>query len=927
MRISAFIVALAAAFSSSQAFAFKVNTHVWVGQEVINDLNQCMQQNGFPCFYLKFLDRTKDQQQILKVSDDAYSAIKSHPNYFLMGNLGPDAYPGIYEGQMVIHPGITREKGDALERVGYGTGEFFNHMLREARGIADPVERQKALAFTYGCLAHASADVFAHSYVNTLSGDVFVLVDGEVAVENRHMALENFIEKYTPPMKGGVRPAQLIKEGDQLAVPADFLTRSLVFNPNIQEQYEKTPLMAHFNLVYKLHQELKKTLCEKKSEISDEKLAENLFNHFRERESKSSDTPHNDFENIIKGPKFRPAFIDSYKKYKSRIKLAEGCAVQKIDVLVLQIVFWYYTDYFLNVDEAQKLLEYHQKIHRLLSGTSKEISKRQNQLEDMSKELVHLGIRTQVAQYNQMADGLKETIEVAKKINAAENEVAKLEKDLAKLGADLKDTVCKEADKICKAADYTTKGACRMVSRWITAVTGGFWRTDRVCDADFLDQGKLDACKKGVEDACKGVPAAQALINASINATNLKVAAEKELLKQLEGNLEKSKETMRKFGAALEKAYSDMLAIKHIEEEAVLDLALRLAGGLRTVVEGWIGDIEKAMREYVKANGEAILVTMTPENRTHFWEPLMKWFDCYKPAFLGVPQQAGPCAVIEVKKRFEDLKTSIDEAAMHMAPPVVKKTREEFDKFVAELPFKIAEQTHDEFSKIIKRKDVNLELILHAVKMDISREKLDEIFSQDKTSKSLLVFPPNSRNSISSRVLYDMGVKRGQTHFTVQNFGVAYNAILLAKLSLLNAEGLNAIARAVGVQDYYHHDRNDNIITSSIFSIDGNHQWMSLSPPFLKASPQSIDTKWEQSAAKSASLSYWRRFSMQESDREHYGFKFFTRTEARHKIFNKIFKAPLLPSFQETKKFDKVVPDGYPLRITPEEPFGIMNFN
>jgi len=133
------------------------------------------------------------------------AALRAWPEYYNAGVIGPDGFPDLIMGQSIIHP--------------ENTGMWLRHLLREAwwaqddvyePGLPDPndaphspdytdAEEGQILAFTYGFLTHAAGDVWAHTLINEMSGEVFpgvteILSDQsarEVAL--RHILLEGYI--------------------------------------------------------------------------------------------------------------------------------------------------------------------------------------------------------------------------------------------------------------------------------------------------------------------------------------------------------------------------------------------------------------------------------------------------------------------------------------------------------------------------------------------------------------------------------------------------------------------------------------------------------------------------------------------------------------------------------------------------------------
>ncbi|HMY38472.1 MAG TPA: hypothetical protein PK011_04035 [Marinagarivorans sp.] len=73
--------------------------------------------------------------------------------------------------------------------------------------------------------------------------------------------------------------------------------------------------------------------------------------------------------------------------------------------------------------------------------------------------------------------------------------------------------------------------------------------------------------------------------------------------------------------------------------------------------------------------------------------------------------------------------------------------------------------------------------------------------------------------------------------FDPVKFAAIYDAVVLAKLTLLDRAGLVELANTAGAQmrDGTNPFANvDNIISDAVANIDGNHQWMDYSPPLAK---------------------------------------------------------------------------------------------
>jgi len=198
---------------TSASFAFKVDTHVWIGQQVINDLSDdaiTVEIDGQP--------------RTFPIDPALSAAIKNNPAQFRMGNIGPDALPDLLTGQQVVHPGLAN---------GWKTDDWLEWLLKNAN---TPEEK----AFAYGYLGHAASDIFAHTYVNQYAGSIFDLLDlnqdPQMDVEFRHYLLESYIAEHNPPFLDA-NGTDLGNAYDLVKSPAPFIVQSLILNDTAANQY------------------------------------------------------------------------------------------------------------------------------------------------------------------------------------------------------------------------------------------------------------------------------------------------------------------------------------------------------------------------------------------------------------------------------------------------------------------------------------------------------------------------------------------------------------------------------------------------------------------------------------------------------------------------------------------------------------------
>lgn len=271
LRFAAILFFVAASLSSNSAKSWKVDAHIWIAQEILNDA-----QDG----YLEV--KLNPGKTYLKLSSDVAAALKLHPKAFLLGSIGPDAFPDALTGQLVVHPGIP---------TGWGVSEWLQHLLY----VEEPTLEQTAFALGY--FSHAAADVFAHTFVNRYAGDVFELFAHPDAAL-RHIYVESFVSNYLPPVVDKVtgahypNAATAVRTGTHLPLPSEFIRDRLILHPAAVEQYAisgNAPhlvaavdhyewlqrILAEDGLVSEIEEAIKRYIIEAKLaiELSDETLA------------------------------------------------------------------------------------------------------------------------------------------------------------------------------------------------------------------------------------------------------------------------------------------------------------------------------------------------------------------------------------------------------------------------------------------------------------------------------------------------------------------------------------------------------------------------------------------------------------------------------------------------------------------------------
>lgn len=722
-----------------------------------------------------------------------------------MGNIGPDAFPDILTGQFVVHPG-TPGRPDAWQ-----VNDWLKWLLKGDGN--DP--RNKA--FVYGYLGHAATDVFAHTYVNMYSGDIFILSDGEIEVEKRHVALETYIEERTPPLTDA-NGNSVGTSYEVLDVPAEFLRDRLILNPDVAEQYLIDARAPHLAAVYNLKEGLNST-------------------------------------------------------YGS-INEAEQWLTDRID---------YYNGLInMNNAKADTILALGQEINVAIQNNS--------------------GISELQAAKNTYVDFIVSnfgmTLELQDQFDSA------LE-DIISISAELDDVLLELAEKQAELAGIE-KDLCEST-------------VERVCD----DVCKYDISGKLCKEVCKNVTKITCLPNPAYVSFELLVNEVIKTKQAIENELFKAHEALK---AA--RNLSAQIALEAIQAEndifnGMIDTAERMTGDLnliRAQVNGWIKDIDDGMAAYIVASADTIEETMKPQGNRGPLKPLDDWLACWGAAITaGVP---GPLnhTVCSVANRVENITDAVEdfENVMIQLDPVTAAWDRIKEKLL-DVAYEAAEKAGYELAE--KVTGIDVKQIVDLFREGVDAATLNNIFASDNSGKNLVLI-----GDIAERVDAEMYVTE-EGYFDPALYSVAYNSVLFAKLALLGEEQLNQLAADAGVEfptlygdKLYSADAENvvNILTDAIRSIDGNHQWLGLAPPYPRV--RSVDEfLWYDDERHRGYYGY------DYEEEAGAGLRIWQDPSARDNIFRKIFHGPLVPGIEYPSMigFRSVLPSMYRTfyDVCPSNPF------
>ncbi|MCL1122917.1 hypothetical protein [Shewanella surugensis] len=320
---------------------------------------------------------------------------------------------------------------------------------------------------------------------------------------------------------------------------------------------------------------------------------------------------------------------------------------------------------------------------------------------------------------------------------------------------------------------------------------------------------------------------------------------------------------------------------------------------IQGLLRGWRGDLDSAMSAYVKANGQVMLNSTYAGADTI--EPLETWFKCYHAQLIGIPSSVGNACEGGLLSSIQDLidamKNIVEIINTLATPPgisssVKAKVQELSDSVIQELTDELKQQVGDKLRDLVPDK-VQLLLDVSSEKIDDSR--LNHYFTVPETqsSKGILMLP-----DMAKRIKADMQLST-TGKFDPNHFAVIFNSLQLAKLSLLDANGLALLATHAGLPANTFNGTN-NIMASAFSNIDGNHQWMPIAPPLPNSN--NIYVKLYDSYSTPLGFLPWK-----ENNRD--------------KLFNSLFKGPLTPNLDVMYSGKHIAGNNYPYQVCMANPF------
>jgi len=197
----------------SPSLSWKVDVHIWIAAQVLKDVQN---RNNITLV----LDGGSAS---ISLPPERARAVRNHPRTFLLGSIGPDAFPDVWGGQIVIHPSFPG---------GWGTHDWLRHLM-DSPNMSD-----EELEFVLGYFIHASADTFSHMFENRYARVIFDITEHPAAAI-RHIAIESLVSNYLPPinilgLNGS--PSALVRNDGRIDFPEELILDRLLFNPEALDQ-------------------------------------------------------------------------------------------------------------------------------------------------------------------------------------------------------------------------------------------------------------------------------------------------------------------------------------------------------------------------------------------------------------------------------------------------------------------------------------------------------------------------------------------------------------------------------------------------------------------------------------------------------------------------------------------------------------------
>lgn len=734
---------------------------------------------------------------------------------------------------------------------GWGTDDFLRHLQANAEEGSDR-------AWVSGFLSHASSDVFAHSWVNHYAGGIFDIskhIDSN-EIEVRHFVLERYIADRTPRIWS--------KYAATPETPHEFVADQLMLANPVSAQFKKAgAVTGHVVAIEVLHENVQK--------LYEDALAL----------SKTI--------NDIGSKKLQPL-----ETAKAQLKLAEeGLKIAGKTLEEAEKALKWRDD---RIAEAEKLLLDAAKIidenPGLITGWRQQMETAKLQLDGLESGL----------------EGLRDAVRVASK---ARDEAQKILDATEKFACSWVPPPLNELCKITSgftAAEAALKAAKELLAakeKALNEALNGIASLKKL--REDLDREIAEA-EKAIADA----KITQKMVGAQLEAHRLQRKLEADGVKAARKGVEEATKAAQQAQQLLDKVSKDLAP--------VVDLLARY-NPIVLFLQHWAADIRRASIAFSKSS-QGVAEHLLAKKDGNALEPYVKWYECWSPVLRAVPSEVPQtaCTANDIYTDLHDKLTeeinkvvdSLGSLGWLIAPNV--KVQQEVEKKIKkplekEIKKAVGHVAGEVVAFLSNRQLANL-IELITSKDRITDARLNGIYETDDSKSRLLEI-----SDVAARVRRDAGLGAENDMVSEDRFPALYNAIVLSKLALLDADTLNAVYNDLALEaDPQAQPRKlfvgatgqpFNILLHAVSSIDGNQQWQAVGLPY---------------PVSSGGVKGWpdkSRFGRTGQAGAHSGFLLWGDPRAREVVFKQLFRGPLSPGMDA----HPVIVANYPFLSCERHPF------
>ncbi len=876
-----------------QVFSLAIKTHLWLGEEVLRDLE----------FDHKLTIYINGQAYLYDIPTSTLNSLLKNKGAYLSGLMGPDAFPDPAVGQLIVHPGLFDvNTGDIT---GWQTDDWLKHLNLGYSNITHHNQPNAASTTSRDvCLYELDDD---YLYYEVSKAIELNLSEVEITLETTDQMIDSALssanyfnmasDRSSAEFQSTTRASFLDFKFSNIRVSQELDSYEYGLEVSVKGEGEFiNPLGSHcysdnrgdknlaFSTGYMGHaisdmwshtyvNMYSGGIFNIKDGIEVEKRHILLEKYIAEYTPPLSSlprtiTPPSNF--IVDKLILNDTAAEQYKKgsgashlvavnslYKKLGDYAHSNVLREMDRIALNYVAQQYLGISLNNDELDKVAEILNEAKEIENKTIDEIQRIVNQLTAEVNRLIIQDTQLQIKLVAALDSAVTNHIKVEERILLLSTKIDNLTE---KIGD-------KIAKKVCKKWILFGPFTCKIIKEWNRA------------------QKRLLKLKKSLIKE-------RARLKRRLATTTAKNL--KDVINQT----------------------SDVLVdtLTEINEQTQLniDLAQRFNSDiniLRAYLLGWQRDVKFAMKDYSVSWNDVIKSSAYGQLDI---SPFEQWIACRAPSLAGIPSEISlsVCSGIDYFDKLTATLDKLSDAALNLALPIGGDVINDFKDEVNGKLRNIADGAIDEVKEYLVMQviDKDFYALYKVFNGNVSDYELNALFASSSDA-SLISIP-----DIASRVRAEMQAREGE-EFNPQTYPVIFNSLQLMKLSLLDADALNDVLNiAVSgssvymplVTPYY----DDNVIYNVLRSIDGNHQWLNSAPPY----PRNANSP-------DMTPSYLREFGFGAYEGK--GLIIWKNDTLRKLAFNKLFKGPLSLGLEQPREqgLSNLLPERYPYRGCRNEPF------